>query len=107
MARIDLDILQIGIFMETLAYDAAMDYYTIGFNSKATSLQEIATSKSRMVVATQYDLYSSFFNSTTYAHDIVMQALQGQAPFTNACQVCLTCYISRSEEHTSELQSRP
>ena len=83
MARIDLDILQIGIFMETEAYEAAKDYYMTGFNSKSTSLHEIATNTSRMALVNQFDLYSSFFNSTTYADDIVMQALEGRAPFTD------------------------
>lgn len=84
MARLDLDILQIGIFMETKAYDAAMDYYMNGYNSYMTSLHKIATSPSRTIVSNQYDLFSNYFMSTNYTDDIMLQALTQLAPFSSA-----------------------
>jgi hypothetical protein len=84
MARIDLDILQIGIFMETNAHEAAIDYYVNGYNSKTSSLQKLATSQSRKVVANQYERFATFFGSGNYADTIVVDVLTQKAPFATA-----------------------
>jgi hypothetical protein len=87
MSRLDLDILQIGIFMETRAYEAAMDYYLNGFNSRGTqqplSLGDLATSEGRSLVP-QYGTFSSYFKEKDYADVTVLNAINTANEFEGA-----------------------
>jgi hypothetical protein len=81
-ARFDMDILQVEIFMDTQAYEAAKDYYELGSNVWATnlgtqfiSLKSLATSDSRDI-APQYKIFREYYDSQDYADDLIMDALQ-------------------------------
>lgn len=68
------------------AYDAAMDYYMYGFNSKLSeteyvTLHQLATSPDRSVVTNQFSLYSSYFGSDDYADQRINNVLNSAAPF--------------------------
>lgn len=86
MSRLDLDILQIGIFMETRAYEAALDYYVYGFNSRGAqqplSLGNLATSEGRSLVP-QYETFAAFFGED-YAEATVVNAINRTDEFTGA-----------------------
>jgi hypothetical protein len=86
-SRLDLDILQIGIFMETKAYGAAEDFYKNGFNSQGNlrpySLQDIATSL-EMKIVPQYENFRSYFNSDEYGNLLVQQAIRRDGIFEGA-----------------------
>jgi hypothetical protein len=108
-ARIDLDILQIGIFMRTRAYEAASDYYKNGLNSFAPqalktgdygdrsllSLQSLATLPERVQID-QIDLFSRYYGSDTYADDIIMQCVQRIGVFHNASRTELAGIVTRT-----------
>ena len=79
VSRIDLDILQIGNFMETRAYDAAMDCFVCGFNSRGTkkplSLRNLAMSAGRSVVP-QCATFTAYFGTNNYAVTAVEDAIE-------------------------------
>ena len=86
-ARVDLDILQIGIFMRTQAFDVALDYYQNGWNSFVfdtmgqnnenkwlLSLQSLANIPNNFE-NDQMAVYSEFFDSKTYTDDLINQCI--------------------------------
>lgn len=88
-AKLDLDIFQINILMKMKAYDAVLDYYMLGKNSKvATSsgeapltLYDLATTSDRSIVPS-FDKFSNYFanqftgvNTENYADYIIRLAL--------------------------------
>ena len=87
VSRLDLDILHIGIFMETRAYGAALDYYLYGFNSRDTrqplALGNLARSVGRSVVP-QYERFSAYFDEDNYADITVLNAINREGEFLGA-----------------------
>ena len=94
--RIDLDVLQIGIFARVEAYQAALDYYTYGQNSvkrlsgqngdvvySLLSLQSLSKLPTRSDDS-EFGLFSQYFGSESYAHDIIMDALIQDGPSKDA-----------------------
>jgi hypothetical protein len=88
--RIDLDVLQISIFARTKAYQAALEIYTYGQNSVKSlseqngnvvysllSLQSLSKLPTRSHES-EFGLFSKYFGSESYAHDIIMDALRIQ-----------------------------
>ena len=108
-ARIDLDILQVGIFMRTKAYEAASDYYQNGLNSFAPhgleagvyknatllSLRGLATLPERVKID-EIDTFSQYYGSSTYADDIVMHCIQRTGIFHNASTSELAAIATRT-----------
>jgi hypothetical protein len=89
-------VLQIGIFARTKAYQAALDYYIYGQNSVKSlskqngdvghsllSLQSLSKLPTRSDNS-EFDLFSQYFGSESYAHDIVMDALIQDGPSKDA-----------------------
>jgi hypothetical protein len=81
LARVDLDMLQLRIFMKTKAYKAALDIYRNGRNSFTTnsgeelrSLQSLATADDRRLVPT-FQQFSDYYGSDTYADNLIQQAI--------------------------------
>jgi hypothetical protein len=64
------------ILMQMQAYGAAEEIYLYGKHANSTSLAELASSSGRELIP-QFDLFVSYFNSETYAHDLVHGALVG------------------------------
>jgi len=83
-AKFDLDLQQIAIFMEMKAYEAAIDLYTMGKNSKNgfewRTLHYFATTNEREIVP-QYMPYRLYFENYDYADNFVTSALAGLPPF--------------------------
>lgn len=80
LSRIDLDILQIELFMRTRSYELAANLYQYGRNSLGESgvpisLQSLATDN-RTSAGEIYQLFSSYFQSATYADNLVGAAIQ-------------------------------
>ena len=86
LSRLDLDILQIGIFMETKAYDAAEDYYYNGYNSQGSlrprSLRELAKSAGRTVVP-QFETFKQYFEAD-YADKTIQAGMNRSGVFLGA-----------------------
>jgi hypothetical protein len=92
-ARLDQDTMLIQIFMITEAYGAARDVYEYGFNSKMSvasasgsnflSWRNLANAADRTAVP-MFELYSNYFNSQTYADDIIMEGLAQTGTYAGA-----------------------
>ena len=86
-ARLDLDILQIGILLETGADEAAMDLYKNGWNSVAgdgmRSLQQVALSDLRQEVD-QFLLFATYFDSQQYDDQMILDGMQQQGMLAQA-----------------------
>jgi hypothetical protein len=98
-ARIDLDVLQIDIFMRTRAYEAALDYYRYGQNSFDTtgvpiSLQKLAMLPDNIHV-NQVNLFSTYFGAS-FADDMILQAIQRQGKFSEAPSADLSDLVTRT-----------
>jgi len=87
LARIDLDVLQIGLFMRARAYEAALDVYEHGRNALSSpssgndyaiffSLKELSTSGENSTDELAV-FYRDFFESGTYPDSIINDALTG------------------------------
>jgi hypothetical protein len=100
-ARIDLDILQIGIFMRTRAYVAALDLYQSGQNSferavtkegssgkLVMSLQRLATLPEQTGVG-HLSLFSEFYGTSSYADEIIMHCLDRTGLFRSGSRLQL------------------
>lgn len=80
IARIDLDVLQMDLFLRAKAYDLAFSVYENGRNSRAANggfltLKGLATSKSNSTAGDLQASYENFFNKTSYADSIITQAV--------------------------------
>jgi hypothetical protein len=80
LARIDLDINQIDIFMRTKSYQLALDYYVNGRNSMDTagnliSLQSLASDDERSNAGNWYDLYEEYFLTGNYTNELILSAI--------------------------------
>jgi len=89
LSRLDLDILQIGIFVITGAFPAALDYYVNGHNSLNTdgtlrSLSSVATSADRGIAGEHFQVFSDYFTRPDYADQIVLGILRKQGHFRDA-----------------------
>jgi hypothetical protein len=82
---LDRDILQIDIFLKFRALDSAMDWYKYGWNS-VYSLQEVARNQIIPAVeGEQYDIYQSYYQSDTFAHNWLIDIMEEvKPPFNNA-----------------------
>jgi len=86
---IDRDILNIKIFLEVGADNAAKGYYLYGRHSLKDfqayrSLRELATTDSRSEVESQFSAFKNYFDNTAYAHDIIELALDRGGQFQKA-----------------------
>jgi hypothetical protein len=101
-------VLQIGIFARTKAYQAALDYYTYGQNSVKSlsqlngdvgysllSLQSLSKLPTRSDDS-EFDLFSQYFGSESYAHDIIMDALIQDGPSKDASRGQVAELVSRT-----------
>eukprot|EP00593_Proboscia_inermis_P010055 CAMPEP_0171325306 /NCGR_PEP_ID=MMETSP0816-20121228/116730_1 /TAXON_ID=420281 /ORGANISM="Proboscia inermis, Strain CCAP1064/1" /LENGTH=763 /DNA_ID=CAMNT_0011824461 /DNA_START=15 /DNA_END=2304 /DNA_ORIENTATION=- len=92
-AKIDIDILQIQIFMKMRAYGAAKECYMYGRNSykgdERRSLRDFSTSIYRQVIP-QYKTYTQYYDDLDYAHTLILQAFEEEPPFS---------YISSDQKH--------
>jgi hypothetical protein len=80
---LDRDILQIDIFLKFRALDSAMDWYKYGWNS-VYSLQEVARNQIIPTVeGGQYDIYQSYYQSDTFAHNWLIDIMEEKPPFDN------------------------
>jgi uncharacterized membrane protein YgcG len=99
IARLDLDILEIGILTRAKAYSAALDVYQLGahtiFNGELLSLQSLATSSERDPVL-QFQTFNDYFGSKDYADDIIMDALQQTGDYNSATRGELAEIVFRS-----------
>lgn len=80
IARIDLDILQIDLFMRVNAFDLALDVYRNGRNSRVTntkllSLFELATGGITKSAGALFEAFGDFFLTDTYSDRVVVQAI--------------------------------
>jgi hypothetical protein len=84
-AYIDRDIRAIEIFMMEGAYEAAKEYYLYGCYT-FFSLSELAQNTFSPGPAPVFDLFNTYYEGTDYdfAHNIIMDVLEGQAPFDTA-----------------------
>lgn len=105
LARLDLDIRQIEIFMRTRSYNLARDYYENGRNSldaggNVISLYSLATDVSLIHAADTYQLFQDYFQSEYYADNLVRSVLQSQvngtSAFANASRLQLSEAVVRT-----------
>ena len=109
LARIDLDILQIGIFMRTGAFDAALDFFmhgqnslslislsgsSIAFETRFTSLHDLIQVPDGLQVD-HFDTFSQYFESETYAEDVLMESMMRSGPFESATRTQLSAATTR------------
>ena len=87
-SRIDRDILVVKILMTTQTDDTAMDVYEHGYsaydmknNGLFGSLSSLATSDGRND-APQFQVFEQDFGSSTYADDLVKDAINGQGDYS-------------------------
>jgi hypothetical protein len=81
---LDRDILEIDIFLKFEAYEAALDWYTHGWNSEYT-LGQLA--KNEIIPATTGSLYSVFreyYQEDTFAHDSITNIMELVPPYNSA-----------------------
>jgi hypothetical protein len=83
-AQIDRDIREIEILMVEGAYQAAKEYYLYGWNTYF-SLSELAQNAYSPGPTPDFDLFKTYYGGNDYdfAHNIIMNVLEGQAPFDN------------------------
>jgi hypothetical protein len=83
-AHIDRDIREIEILMVEGAYQAATEYYLYGWNT-FFSLSELAQNAYSPGPTPDFDLFKTYYGGNDYdfAHNIIMNVLEGQAPFDN------------------------
>jgi len=79
IARLDIDIRELGILMDEGAISAAADLYMYGRNAVASdsetmSLQDLATDSNRNKVP-EYSVYSQYYNDGDYADNFVKSGL--------------------------------
>lgn len=80
VARIDLDIHQVDLFMRVNAYDLALRVYQQGRNSRRSSsglrsLADLATQDGVKAAGKQYEDVGDFFLTDTYSDRVVLQAI--------------------------------
>ena len=80
LARIDLDILQIDLFMRTNAYDLARSVFQNGRNSHESngsllSLHELAVRDERRDAGELFRQFEDFYMTTTYANEVINLAI--------------------------------
>jgi len=84
-AKLDLDLLQMKIYMEMKAYDAAQDMYLMGKNTRLVdgflSFYFLATNDYREDVPQYSDFKQYFGDDYDYADTIVAAALAGVSPY--------------------------
>lgn len=103
LARVDLDVHQIDVFMMTKAYKAAAEYYTYGANSLTSSggklsLKSLANDSTLSNAGDVFELYRDYFQESDYADDIIMSALQpdGKGVFAGASRPQRAKAVSRT-----------
>lgn len=111
-SRIDLDILQIDIFMRTRAYAAALDWYQNGHNTRLRvakedgsllTLQQLATLQSKASVE-HLQVFDDYHGSSNYSDGHVMEVIHQEGLYRNASRIQLAADVSTSLQATVSYQ---
>lgn len=80
-AYIDRDVRFVRMFLRLQEDGAARDVYVHGWNTQF-SLQQLATNKFPVpVTSTEFQRFQLYFDNETFADDLIMRALNHEAPF--------------------------
>jgi hypothetical protein len=106
-SRIDLDILQIGIFMRMEAREAALDLYMNGHNSLSSSnspggsrnvtvsLHSLATSVER-ARSLNFEMFSDYYGTDAYADDLIQKCFAREYPLNGTSPAQLAALVTSS-----------
>jgi 3-dehydroquinate dehydratase len=106
-SRIDLDVLQIDIFMRMEAREAALDYYMNGHNSLTSSnspggsrnvtvsLHSLATSLER-ARSLNFELFSDYYGTDAYTDDLIQKCFAKEYPLNGTSTVQLAALVTGS-----------